>query len=105
MPGKYTSNEPLRAGKATLYEGGIRSAAFAVWPGNIAAGESVSDPAKYYRNNVTHTQNLLDAMVEHAVRYLVFSSTAAIFGDPHLRGFCACCAEPVFCASFFALTL
>jgi len=44
MPGKYTSNEPLRAGKATLYEGGIRSAAFAVWPGKISAGESVSDP-------------------------------------------------------------
>jgi len=50
---------------------------------SIQVGESVSDPAKYYRNNVAHTQNLLDAMVEHAVRYLVFSSTAAIFGDPH----------------------
>ncbi len=48
----------------------------------IQVGESVHQPAKYYRNNVVHTQNLLDAMVECGVRRLVFSSTAAIFGEP-----------------------
>lgn len=47
----------------------------------IQAGESVARPAAYYRNNVSHTLNLLDAMVEHHVRHLVFSSTAAIFGE------------------------
>jgi UDP-glucose 4-epimerase len=48
----------------------------------IEVGESVADPAKYYRNNVSNTQNLLDAMVRHGVKYFVFSSTAAIFGEP-----------------------
>ncbi|MCK4838868.1 MAG: UDP-glucose 4-epimerase GalE, partial [Desulfobulbaceae bacterium] len=48
----------------------------------IMVGESVADPAIYYRNNVSNTQNLLDAMVAHDVRSLIFSSTAAIFGDP-----------------------
>ncbi len=50
--------------------------------GYIQVGESVRDPAKYYRNNVTNTQNLLDVMVKTNVRYLIFSSTAAIFGEP-----------------------
>lgn len=49
---------------------------------SILVGESVKDPAKYYRNNVTNTQNLLDVMVRHNVKNLVFSSTAAIFGEP-----------------------
>lgn len=48
----------------------------------IMVGESVVDPAAYYRNNVSNTQNLMDAMVEHNVSSLIFSSTAAIFGDP-----------------------
>lgn len=45
-------------------------------------GESVSDPARYYRNNVAHTQILLDAMLSHNIRHLVFSSTAAVYGNP-----------------------
>jgi UDP-glucose 4-epimerase len=48
----------------------------------IEVGESVVNPAKYYRNNVGNTQNLLDAMVGHGIKYFVFSSTAAIFGEP-----------------------
>jgi UDP-glucose 4-epimerase len=48
----------------------------------IQVGESVTAPAKYYENNVTHTQNLLDAMVRHGVNNFIFSSTAAIFGEP-----------------------
>jgi UDP-glucose 4-epimerase len=47
-------------------------------------GESVSDPGKYYRNNVANTLNLLDAMVRHHVRHFVFSSTAATFGEPQV---------------------
>jgi len=46
----------------------------------IQVGESVEQPAKYYRNNLTNTMNLLDAMVRHRVLRFVFSSTAAIFG-------------------------
>ena len=48
----------------------------------IEVGESVSEPLRYYRNNVTNTLNLLEAMVEHEVRNLVFSSTAAVYGEP-----------------------
>jgi UDP-glucose 4-epimerase len=48
----------------------------------IQVGESVSDPAKYYQNNVVNTLNLLDAMRAHGVLRLVFSSTAATFGEP-----------------------
>lgn len=46
------------------------------------AAESVYAPAKYYRNNVFKTQNLLDVMVARRIRCLVFSSSAAIFGEP-----------------------
>jgi UDP-arabinose 4-epimerase len=45
-------------------------------------GESVSNPRKYYRNNVVGTINLLDAMVDAGVRDVVFSSTCATYGDP-----------------------
>lgn len=45
-------------------------------------GESVVDPAKYYRNNVTASLSLLDAMRDSGVRRLVFSSTAAVYGEP-----------------------
>jgi len=48
-----------------------------------AVGESVRDPQAYYRNNVTGTLNLLEAMREHNVRKLVFSSSAAVYGDPN----------------------
>jgi UDP-glucose 4-epimerase len=48
----------------------------------IQVGESVADPAKYYRNNVTATQVLLDGMRAHGVQRFIFSSTAAIFGNP-----------------------
>ena len=48
----------------------------------IDVSESVRQPAKYYRNNVFKTQNLLDVMVAHRLCYLIFSSTAAIFGEP-----------------------
>ncbi len=49
---------------------------------SILVGESVVHPAKYYRNNVANTQNLLDVMVKHDVKHFIFSSTAAIFGEP-----------------------
>ncbi len=45
-------------------------------------GESVTKPAKYYRNNVVGTLNLLDAMLEHNVKKIVFSSTCATYGEP-----------------------
>jgi len=48
----------------------------------IQVGESVRNPAAYYRNNLVNSVNLLDAMLAHGVKRFVFSSTAAIFGEP-----------------------
>jgi UDP-glucose 4-epimerase len=45
-------------------------------------GESVADPSKYYRNNVAAGLLLLDAMRDTGVRRIVFSSTAAVYGEP-----------------------
>jgi UDP-glucose 4-epimerase len=45
-------------------------------------GESVEQPERYYRNNVCATLNLLEAMGEAGVVRLVFSSTAAVYGEP-----------------------
>ncbi|MEW6133732.1 MAG: UDP-glucose 4-epimerase GalE [Pseudomonadota bacterium] len=48
----------------------------------IQVGESVREPGKYYRNNFSHTLNLLDAMCTAGVNNFIFSSSAAIFGEP-----------------------
>ncbi len=48
----------------------------------IQVGESVRKPDIYYRNNVTNTLNLLDAMLQFDVKKFIFSSTAAVFGEP-----------------------
>jgi UDP-glucose 4-epimerase len=45
-------------------------------------GESVSKPLDYYRNNVANTVELLDAMARHRIQNFIFSSTAAVYGDP-----------------------
>ncbi len=45
-------------------------------------GESVNNPSKYYRNNVLGTLNLLDSMIAHDVKQIVFSSTCATYGEP-----------------------
>jgi len=45
-------------------------------------GESVEEPERYYRNNVCGTLNLLEGMREAAVPRIVFSSTAAVYGEP-----------------------
>lgn len=57
-------------------EGVMHFAAF------IEVGESVSNPAKYYRNNFSGALSLMEAMKEADVRRLVFSSTAAVYGNP-----------------------
>ncbi len=47
-----------------------------------AVGESVQQPLRYYHNNVTGTILLCEAMVRHAVKTMVFSSSATVYGDP-----------------------
>lgn len=48
----------------------------------IQVGESTTHPAKYYENNVVNTLNLLNAMREAEVSRFIFSSTAAVYGEP-----------------------
>jgi UDP-glucose 4-epimerase len=47
----------------------------------IEAGESMVQPTRYFRNNVAYSQNLLEAMIDHDVKRLVFSSTAAVYAS------------------------
>ncbi len=47
-----------------------------------SVAESMVDPSKYYRNNVSKTLVLLDAMVHEGIRHIVFSSSAAVYGEP-----------------------
>lgn len=89
--GHYEAVHP----KATFYEGDIRSFDFlnsvferesieAVihFAANSLVGESMENPLKYFDNNVYGTQVLLQVMVEHHVKKIVFSSSAATYGEP-----------------------
>jgi UDP-glucose 4-epimerase len=77
---------------AEFVEGRIHDTAAKVLDSSFAAvlhfaafsqvGESVAKPEKYWANNVVGTHLLLDAMREAGVRKLVFSSTAAVYGEP-----------------------
>ena len=57
-------------------DGVINFAAFSL------VGESVTNPLKYYGNNVAGSQSMLETMVKHKVDKIVFSSTAATYGEP-----------------------
>ncbi len=81
--------------KARFYQGDIRDREFvdsvfdkenidAVihFAANSLVGESMEDPLKYYDNNVNGTKVLLQSMVAHKIDKIVFSSTAATYGEP-----------------------
>lgn len=81
--------------KARFYQGDIRDRAFldgvfekehidAVihFAANSLVGESMTNPLKYYDNNLCGTKVLLEAMVAHGIKKIVFSSTAATYGEP-----------------------
>lgn len=81
--------------KAKFYQGDIRDKAFidgvfasesvdAVihFAANSQVGESMTNPLKYYDNNLGGTRTMLQSMIEHGVKYIVFSSTAATYGEP-----------------------
>lgn len=68
--------ESLREVFAGGFDGVLHFAALSL------VGESVEEPERYYRNNVCGTLNLLEAMAEAGVSRLVFSSTAAVYGEP-----------------------
>lgn len=53
--------------------------------GSIIVPESVADPLKYYRNNTAASRNLIEACVTAGVGRFIFSSTAAVYGNPPTR--------------------
>lgn len=80
---------------ARFYQGDIRDRAFLDqlftaesidgvihFAANSQVGESMEKPLKYYDNNLCGTKTLLDSMVAHGVDKIVFSSTAATYGEP-----------------------
>ena len=81
--------------RAVLIEGDVLNAAdldkafahgvkvvihFAAWK---AAGESMTDPGKFAWNNISGTLFLMNALLKHGVKHFVFSSSAAVYGNPH----------------------
>lgn len=66
----------LQAAMAGGYDGVVHLAAFK------AAGESMTAPGKYATNNIAGTINILNAMVDARIRRFVFSSSAAVYGEP-----------------------
>lgn len=81
--------------KAKLYQGDIRDRAFVDsifeseqidgvihFAANSLVGESMTNPLKYYDNNLCGTKVLLESMVAHGIDKIVFSSTAATYGEP-----------------------
>ena len=61
---------------------GTQFAAVLHFAANIWVGESVREPARYYRNNVVNALNLFELAARHGVPHVVFSSTAAVYGEP-----------------------
>lgn len=76
VPGNFGDRAVLDAVLSQGFDAVMHFASF------IQVGESVQQPDKYYRNNVTYTLGLLDAMRAHGVNKFIFSSTAATFGEP-----------------------
>lgn len=82
--------------KAKFYQGDLRDRAFvdsvldqetgidAVihFAANSLVGESMTNPLKYYDNNLCGTKTMLESMVAHGIDKIVFSSTAATYGEP-----------------------
>ena len=82
--------------KARFYQGDIRDRAFLDdvltkeknidgvihFAANSLVGESMTNPLKYYDNNVYGTKVLLEKLIEYGINHIVFSSTAATYGEP-----------------------
>jgi UDP-glucose 4-epimerase len=49
---------------------------------SIVVPDSVRDPLGYYRNNTANSRALIETAVKHGVRHFIFSSTAAVYGNP-----------------------
>ena len=61
------------------FDGAVHLSAFK------AAGESMIDPGKYSVNNICGTINIINSLTTHGIRFLVFSSSAAVYGNPQYQ--------------------
>lgn len=90
-----TVNELKKHGKVTFYQGDLlkpnylnnvlasnKISAVIHFAACSQVAESVQNPQKYYKNNVVGTINLLEAMLKNNINKIVFSSTAATYGEP-----------------------
>jgi len=68
-------------GRVEALLGGERFDALLHFAAHIWVGESARDPAKYYRNNTANAAVLFELAARHGVRHVVFSSTAAVYGE------------------------
>ncbi len=81
-PGRLIEGDLLDQGKVEAVLSEKRIDAVMHFAAFAYVGESVTDPAKYYRNNVVGTLSLLEAMRARGVSRIVFSSTCATYGEP-----------------------
>ena len=91
----WTGHRESLPGSVPFYEGDVRDAALLdrIWAEHAVdavihfcacslVGESVDQPLRYFNNNVYGMQVLLEAMVRHGLDKIVFSSSAAVYGEP-----------------------
>src|SRR6266446_5336 len=79
---KFIEGDLADRGQIEVALSSVRPDAVMHFAASALVGESMCDPSKYFRNNISNGLNLLDAMVATQVGRLVFSSTCAIFGPP-----------------------
>ena len=79
---KFTQGDLADRNQIEIALSSIRPDAVMHFAASALVAESMCDPSKYFRNNISNGLNLLDAMVATQVNRIVFSSTCAIFGPP-----------------------
>jgi UDP-glucose 4-epimerase len=80
--GKLVKGELADSGRLDEVFSAFKPEAVLHFAASIQVEESVRKPLRYYRNNVSNSLNLLDAMERHGIRNLIYSSPAAVYGIP-----------------------
>ena len=88
------SNQPPRNQQAFTYFRQLMESVMADYgvdtvihfAGSVVVPESIENPLKYYENNTGNSRNLIEAAVRSGCKKLIFSSTAAVYGEPSTTG-------------------
>ena len=81
-PAEFVSGDICDVKTLTQIFSNIRIDAVMHMAANTLVGHSMTDPKRYFHNNLVGGISLLDAMLEHNVKKIIFSSTAAVYGEP-----------------------